>query len=138
MRQDTCRLGICLIIYLIQWRKQTLVKMLFWNRTLDKPGFRYRHLGISNLRWRSKLIRRCALARPTHACIAGYMLLSNLMFTSLQGPGFHSGHSPGLHLAMLCGLLLLSQRALPPSHCTVRRLKPSPQVFEHCKRRKTL
>lgn len=33
---------------------------------------------------------------------------------------------------MLCGLLLLSHRTLPPSHCTVRLLKPSPQLFEHC------
>ena len=33
---------------------------------------------------------------------------------------------------MLCGLLLGSHWASPPSHCTVRLLKPSPQLFEHC------
>lgn len=116
-----------LIIYLIQPQKQVFLLTysagrVFWNGTLDKPSFRCRRLRIPNLQ---------------NAHSRGQNLFSNLMLTWLQGPGFHSGHSPRLHLAMLCGLLLLSHRALPPSHCTVRLLKPSPQVFEHCKQTKT-
>ena len=143
----------------IDWYRLISIVIDYRFHRLDTPGFTHvkpvlgyvrahekfrdssmlgwrRYFGISNERWRPKLKRKCPFARPNTPVLQG-MLLLNLMFTLLQGPGFHSGHSPRLHLAILCGLLLLSQRVFPPSHCTVRRLKPSPQVFEHCKQRKT-
>ena len=43
-------------------------------RDSSMPGWR-RYFGISNEWWRPKLKRKCPLARPKYACIAGYVTL---------------------------------------------------------------